>query len=184
MKSLVLLVLLTVCLGISSYAQSHPSFHINGRMGTQFDIPESEVVFGGGLGLGLDFGSSESSWQFGLQIDKYSNQSISELNYHGYKNWSAMLNFGRIWTSGIQLAKQKVRFGGGAVLVSTLKLREAPGGNKTVSSPSLGLYLRADYPVYLSQNGELRLFLDNSVFGDGFMRNNIGISYLLGSKSK
>jgi hypothetical protein len=165
------------------YSQNLPSFNLQARFGVQSDLPNSEFDFGGGIGGTVEFASSTNPWQIGLYADKFSNQDLSELNYHGYKRWSAMISAGKMWKTGLRIDKKPLRIGGGILLISTLHLRAAPGGDyATVSAPSFGVYTRIDYPLLEIGNAEVLLFTDHSLFGEGFMRNLLGLSYPLGKK--
>jgi hypothetical protein len=94
-----------------------------------------------------------------------------------------MISVGKMWKTGWRIAKKQLRIGGGVLLISTLHLRAAPGGDyATVSAPSFGVYTRINYPLIEFGNSEVLLFTDHSLFGEGFMRNLLGISYPLGKK--
>lgn len=179
MKKILFTVLAILILGLDVYAQVNPSFYLQSRIGIQTDLPNSNSLIGGGFGMMIDLISDENPWQIGLHFDKYSNQDFSELNYHGYKRWSAVISMGKVWTTGFNIAEKPLRIGGGALLISTLHLREAPGGNKSVATPSIGLYSRFEYPLFKVIGKHIFIFMDNSLFGDGYMRNILGISFPL-----
>ena len=182
MKTVVFTVIAFMIVG-SLFSQNLPSFNLQTRFGLQSDLPNGLSVFGGGLGGVLRFASIDNPWQIGLYVDKFSNDELSELNYHGYKRWSAMISVGKMWKTGWRIAKKQLRIGGGVLLISTLHLRAAPGGDyATVSAPSFGVYTRINYPLIEFGNSEVLLFTDHSLFGEGFMRNLLGISYPLGKK--
>lgn len=179
MKKILFTVLASILGFLNVYAQVHSSFHLQSRIGIQTDLPNGASLLGGGLGMMINLISDENPWQAGLHFDKYSNKDFSELNYHGYKRWSAAISMGKMWTTDLNIAEKPLKIGGGALLISTLHLREAPGGNKTVATPSMGLYMRLEYPLFVLTGKQVSLVTDSSLFGDGYMRNILGISFPL-----
>lgn len=92
-----------------------------------------------------------------------------------------MFQFGRMWSVSLN-EKAKLGIGGGLVGVLSLESKNSSWyGQNSLSAA--GVYFRLAYPISVLNGKSIFLLFDNSVFGDGFMRNVFGISYPLGKKS-
>lgn len=178
MKNIIPIVLLFSLIAFNSYCQTELGLFPQLGVGTQTDIPNRETVAGASIGLGLDFKNQGNRWQAVLNISKFSNQKLSDLTYHGFKSWTASLQFGRQWETNFSIANNNILVGAGGMVISSLRPNIAPGRDNTVSYPALGLYGRILYPIG-SQNSPFLVFYEPSIFGEGFMRNLLGIAYKL-----
>ena len=176
-----ILVFCVVILGFSSnsFPQSSPSpnFFLIGKLGVHSDIPNGQVSFGGGAGFGMNLSNKPNRWQAHLNLDYFSLDS-EEVERNGFRRFSMMFQFGRIWS--IELNENKnLGIGGGVVGVIPLESKENPSFLQN-AVPAAGLYIRFEYPISIVHGKNMFLIMDNSVFGDGFMRNVFGLSYPLG----
>jgi hypothetical protein len=154
-------------------AQFSPSFYTVGKLGIHSDIPNEQVSFGGGLGFGINLSSQPNRWQGQVNLDYFS-LNTEEVTRNGFRRFSMMLQLGRIWS--IKLNENvNLGIGGGVVGVLPLESKENPSFQQN-ALPAAGFYIRFEYPVSMGQDRYMYLVMDNSVFGDGFMRNVFGLS--------
>lgn len=163
-----------------SYSQSYPKLFLVGKIGLHSDIPEEQVSLGGGLGLAIDLSNQPNRWQGQVNLDYFS-LDTQEASEHGFRRFSTMFQFGRIWSVSLN-EKTKLGIGGGLVGVFSLESKNNSWYGQN-SLPAAGIYFRLAYPISVLNGKSIVLLFDNSVFGDGFMRNVFGISYPLGKKS-
>jgi hypothetical protein len=128
------------------------------------------------IGVGVDFSGNPNRWQLTVDIAKFSAQDLNELSYHGFKSWTSSLKFGRMWQTGIALSGEKLHVGVGGLVISSMQPTIAPGLGNTVSYPAAGIYGRAFLPI-LKKGNKLLLMYEPSIFGEGFLRNQLGIVY-------
>lgn len=164
----------------NSFAQSTPNFFAIGKLGVHSDIPNEQVSFGGGTGFGINLSNQPNRWQTQLNLDYFSLNS-GEVARNGFRSFSMMFQFGRIWSLKLK-ENTRLGIGGGVVGVIPLESKENPSFMQN-ALPSAGLYIRFEYPILFVHGKNMHLIMDNSVFGDGFMRNVVGLSYPLGKKS-
>jgi len=177
MKSLKILFIVSLALFSDSFAQCRSSFYTIGKLGVHSDIPEEQVSFGGGLGFGINLGDQPKRWQGQLNLDYFS-LDPEKVNKHGFRRFSTMLQLGRMWSVKIN-ENASLGIGGGILGVLTLNSNENPWFGQN-AAPAAGVYLRVEYPISGVNGRKFHLIMDNSVFGDGFMRNVFGISYPIG----
>ncbi len=179
-KHAILLVLSIFGSSSNSFAQSTPNFFAIGKLGVHSDIPNEQVSFGGGAGFGSNLSNHPNRWQTQLNLDYFSLNSV-EVARNGFRSFSMMFQFGRIWSLKLK-ENTRLGIGGGVVGVIPLESKENPSFMQN-ALPSAGLYIRFEYPISFVHGKNMHLIMDNSVFGDGFMRNVVGLSYPLGKKS-
>lgn len=164
-----------------SYSQSYPKLFLVGKIGLHSDIPEEQVSLGGGLGFAIDLSNQPNRWQAQVNLDYFS-LDRQEASEHGFRRFSTMFQFGRIWS--VSLINEKTKLGIGGDLVGVFSLESKNNcwyGQNSLSAA--GIYFRLAYPISFLNGKLIVLLFDNSVFGDGFMRNVFGISYPLEKKS-
>lgn len=162
------------------FSQTDPKLFLVGKIGLHSDIPEEQVSLGGGLGFAIDLSNQPNRWQAQVNLDYFS-LDTQEASEHGFRRFSTMFQFGRIWPVSLN-EKTKLGIGGGLVGVFSLESKNNSWYGQN-SLPAAGIYFRLAYPISVPNGKSIVLLFDNSVFGDGFMRNVFGISYPLGKKS-
>lgn len=161
----------------NSFPQTSPNFLFIGKLGVQSDIPNGQISFGGGAGLGMNLSNRPNRWQAQLNLDYFCLNS-EEVQRNGFRSFSTMIQLGRIWS--LKLTENaNLGIGGGIVGLIPLESKENPAFRQN-ALPAAGLYIRLEYPISNAQGKKIYLIMDNAVFGDGFMRNVFGISYPLG----
>lgn len=160
-----------------AHAQFTPNFYTVGKLGIHSDIPNEQLSFGGGVGFGMNLKDQPNRWQAQLNLDYFSLNS-GEVTRNGFRRFSMMVQFGRIWTIKLN-ENENLGIGGGVVGVIPLESKENPSFQQN-ALPAAGFYLRLEYPIAILHGKEVCLLMDNSVFGEGFMRNLFGASIPLG----
>ncbi|MHA7130293.1 hypothetical protein [Algoriphagus namhaensis] len=143
------------------------------------DIPEEQLSFGGGVGLAINLNNRPNRWQGQVNLD-YFILDTQEASEHGFRRFSTMFQFGRIWSVKLN-ENTKLGIGGGLVGVFSLESKSNSWYGQN-SLAAAGIYFRLAYPIANIQGKQVNLMLDNAVFGDGYMRNVFGISYPLSKK--
>jgi hypothetical protein len=166
-----------IFLNIESFSQSRLNFFAIGKLGVHSDIPNEQVSFGGGAGFGMNLSNQPNRWQAQLNLDYFSLNS-ADVARNGFRSFSMMFQFGRIWSLKLN-ENANLGIGGGVVGVIPFESKENPSFQQN-ALPAAGFYIRFEYPISIVQGKNMYLIMDNSVFGDGFMRNVFGISYPLG----
>jgi len=179
MLRLIFVFLVSFVFSTKSYSQSSKSFFAIGKLGVNSDIPREEISFGGGLGLGINFNDQPNRWQAQINLDYFA-LNPEKVNQHGFRRFSAMIQFGRMWAIKLN-QDSNLRIGGGVLGAISLNPNHSSWGNQT-TAPAVGAYFRIEYPLTQVNGRQIDLIFDNAVFGDGYMRNVLGVSYQIGKR--
>jgi len=153
-------------------AQSEKLIFFKGGIGHQAIRWGNASETGKIYGVGIDFQDTPNRWQLVIEASNFGNRNTIE-RWGRYRGVAANFQFGKIWTSNLELSKRKLEFGTGVLGMISLD-----------PNPSLvrgiGVYGRMLIPIYeASTKDQLYFYYEPSYFGDGLIRNVFGLAYRL-----
>ncbi|GHB30252.1 hypothetical protein [Mongoliitalea lutea] len=156
----------------SVYCQSSSKFSFSAGPGLQTIISKDLTVFGGFIGAGFDLNEDLNRWHVNVLATKFSTRPLGE-EINSFRGWSSNLQIGRIWTTGMEVNQHKVQLGGGIQGVFNFHQRQ-------YNMPGFGAYFKVLIPILTLNNQKpVYLMFEPSYFGDGIIRNFLGLNYRL-----
>lgn len=154
----------------SGYSQSSSRFSVTASTGLQTIIPRDQTVFGGIFGAGFDLNEDLNRWQVNVLLTKFSTRPSGE-EINSFRGWSSNLQIGRVWTTKMEINQSSVELGGGFQAVFNFHRRQ-------YNMPGPGVYLKAYVPILnLNNQKPVYLLYEPSYFGDGILRNLLGLNF-------